>query len=79
MAKCWSPVIKGIKEGVKITKRYKKMIDNKKVGANKGGIAAKMQKEKPAKTWQDGCMENGFKASDKGFKRSGDSLVPRKA
>lgn len=53
------------------------MIDNKKVGASKGGIASKLQKGKPEKTWQSGEMHmSGDKAN---WKRSGDSLTPRKA
>ena len=52
-------------------------IDNKKVGDRKGGIAAKVQKEKPAKTWQDGEMHMSSQGGS--FKRSGGSLTPRKA
>ncbi len=53
------------------------MIDNKKVGASKGGIEAKIQRGKPEKTWQDGSMCNkGAKAN---WKREGGSLTPRKA
>ena len=57
----------------------KNMIDNKKVGAAKGGISAKVQKGKVEKTWQSGCMEGGMKASSSTFKRSSSSLTPRKA
>lgn len=54
------------------------MIDNRKVGASKGGIHAKMQKEKPAKTWQSGEMH--MRAGEKAhWKRGGESLTPRKA
>jgi hypothetical protein len=53
------------------------MIDNRKVGDRKGGIAAKIQREKPAKTWQDGEMH--MKGDKAHWKRGGESLTPRKA
>lgn len=54
------------------------MIDNKKVGASKGGISSKLQKEKPAKTWQSGEMH--MKGDKANWKRpSSESLTPRKA
>lgn len=57
--------------------KMKEMIDNRKVGANKGGIAAKVQRGKVEKTWQDGAMHQ--KSGGGSFKRGGESLTPRKA
>ena len=54
-----------------------KMIDNRKVGKSVGGIKAKLQKEKPEKTWQGGEMS--WKGDGADWKRKGESLTPRRA
>jgi hypothetical protein len=57
-------------------KQHKEMIDNRKVkDDHKQGISRVLQKEKPAKTWQDGKMES--KGGE--WKRGSSSLTPRKA
>ncbi len=61
-------------------KEHGEMIESRKVNSTRQkGIERVLQRGKVDKTWQEGSMGLKGKGSEKNWKRSDGSLVPRKA